>query len=424
MNGINRTNCARIPTAEGHFQLCIYYDEAADKEHLALILGDVTGEENVLTRIHSECFTGDVLGSLRCDCGPQLRQAMSLVGAAGRGLILYLRQEGRGIGLRDKLRAYNLQDEGYDTVEANLALGHRADARDYSAAAFILRDLGVESVRLMTNNPDKIESLQRLGIAVNGRVPLETAVHPENRAYLETKVTRMRHLLKLETAVFAPPPGQKRPFVTLSYAQSVDGSISRRRGEPLAISGPESRQFTHQLRANHAAILVGVGTVLADDPRLTTRLVPGVSPQPVILDSHLRFPLTARLLTNARPPWIMTTAVAPPEHEAALQAAGARVVRLPADAEGRVGLTAVLDYLAQQEMGSLMVEGGAAVIGSFLQERLADRLIVTVAPLLVGGLRAVNGLAAANGLPLPQLRDAQYQQLGDDLILSANLVWP
>jgi riboflavin biosynthesis pyrimidine reductase len=120
----------------------------------------------------------------------------------------------------------------------------------------------------------------------------------------------------------------------------------------------------------------------------------------------------------------MTTAVAPPEHEAALQAAGARVVRLPADAEGRVGLTAVLDYLAQQEMGSLMVEGGAAVIGSFLQERLADRLIVTVAPLLIGGLRAVNGLAAANGLPLPQLREAQYQQLGDDLILSANLVWP
>lgn len=424
MNGINRTNCARIPTAEGHFQLCIYYDEAADKEHLALILGDLAGEENVLTRIHSECFTGDVLGSLRCDCGPQLRQAMSLVGEAGRGLILYLRQEGRGIGLRDKLRAYNLQDEGYDTVEANLALGHRADARDYSAAAFILRDLGVGSIQLMTNNPDKIESLQRLGIVMNGRVPLETAVHPENRAYLETKVTRMRHLLKLGAPAFVPPAGRQRPFVTLSYAQSVDGSISRCRGEPLALSGPESLQFTHQLRANHAAILVGVGTVLADDPRLTARLVPGTSPQPVILDSNLRLPLTARLLTNERAPWIMTTAVAPPEHEAALQAAGARVIRLPADKEGRVGLTAVLDYLAQQKINSLMVEGGAAIISSFLQERLANRLIVTVAPLLVGGLRAVNGRAAASGSPLPQLRDAQYQQLGADLILSANLVWP
>jgi GTP cyclohydrolase II len=426
MNRINQSNCARIPTAEGHFQLCIYYDESADKEHLALILGDVAGQAHVLTRLHSECFTGDVLGSLRCDCGPQLRRAMELISQAGRGIILYLRQEGRGIGLRDKLRAYNLQDQGYDTVEANLMLGHQADARDYGAAAVMLQDLGVKSIRLMTNNPDKIESLQRLGIVVSERVALETAVHQENYAYLQTKVSRMRHLLDLEAAVaaaFVPPVSSSRPFVTLSYAQSVDGSISRRRGEPLAISGPESLQFTHQLRANHAAILVGIGAVLADDPRLTVRLVPGRNPQPVILDSHLRFPLTARLLRSDCRPWILTTTAASPEREAALQAAGAQIARLPADRQGRVSLPAALDYLGQQQISSLMVEGGAEVISSFLNERLANQLIVTVAPLLVGGLHAVNGLAGADNMTLPQLRNTQYQQLGADLILSAGLSW-
>jgi GTP cyclohydrolase II len=423
-----RIDCARIPTNEGEFQLCVYYDEQTGKEHLALILGEVAGQEGVLTRIHSECFTGDVLGSLRCDCGPQLRRAMQLIGREGRGVILYLRQEGRGIGLRDKLRAYNLQDEGYDTVEANLMLGHQADARDYGAATTMLQNLGVASIRLMTNNPHKIESLQQSGIVVASRVSLETAVHEQNLAYLQTKVRRMRHLLNLEIGAAAPTPlipspANNRPFVTLSYAQSVDGSISRRRGEPLAISGPESLRFTHQLRANHAAILVGVGAALSDDPRLTVRLVPGENPQPVVLDSRLRLPPTARLLTNDRAPWIMTTAVADMNRQAALEAAGARVICLPADNQGRVNLTDALAYLNQQQINSLMVEGGAEVISSFLTERVVDQLILTVAPLLVGGLHAVNGLAGLNGTPLPQLRNAQYQQLGADLILSAAVEW-
>ena len=419
-----RLNCARIPTAEGEFQLCLYYDPTANKEHLALILGDISEGENVLVRIHSECFTGDVLGSLRCDCGPQLKQAMRLIGQEERGVILYLRQEGRGIGLRDKLRAYNLQDEGYDTLEANLMLGHPADARSYGAAAAMLQDLGVRSIQLMTNNPDKIEGLQQLGIVVSRRVPLETAVHQQNFAYLQTKVSRMRHLLSLETAApIPPPPVLDRPFVTLSYAQSVDGSISRHQGEPLALSGPESLRLTHQLRANHAAILVGVGAALADDPRLNVRLVPGDDPQPIVLDSRLRLPTTARLLSGKRPPWIMTTPAADPRQEAALTAAGAEIICLPANDQGRVSLPAALDCLRQRQITSLMVEGGAEVIGSFLVGRLVDRVIITVAPLLVGGLHAVNGLAEMNGGPLPRLRNAQYQQLGADLILSAAVEW-
>ena len=194
---IENVTSARIPTEHGEFQLCYYRSTLDDKEHLALVCGEVAGRSEVLVRIHSECFTGDVLGSLRCDCGPQLHRAMQLVAAEGSGVVIYLRQEGRGIGLLDKLRAYNLQDEGYDTVDANLMLGHQADGRDYTIAALMLQDLGVESVRLLTNNPDKIEKLEALGVVVSARVPLPAVLNPENVVYLRTKAERMRHLLDL-----------------------------------------------------------------------------------------------------------------------------------------------------------------------------------------------------------------------------------
>jgi 3,4-dihydroxy 2-butanone 4-phosphate synthase/GTP cyclohydrolase II len=187
--------CARIPTPYGEFQLCIYIDTEKKCEHLALIMGDLEGKDAVLVRVHSECFTGDVLGSLRCDCGEQLQSAMSIVAEAGEGAILYLRQEGRGIGLEEKLRAYNLQDQGFDTVDANLALGHQADERDYTHAARMLVQLGVKSIALITNNPAKIEALTELEIDVRKRVPLVPTITPENADYISTKVKRMHHLL-------------------------------------------------------------------------------------------------------------------------------------------------------------------------------------------------------------------------------------
>ena len=189
--------CARIPTEDGEFVLCLYKNNQDEKEHLAFIMGDVYGKEDVLVRVHSECFTGDVLGSKRCDCGEQLALAKKIIAEEGTGILLYMRQEGRGIGLYDKLRAYNLQDEGYDTVDANLLLGHQEDERDYTIAAFILKDLGIKSIRLITNNPDKIENPKRLGIEVVGRVELEPTITPENERYLATKVERMNHLLNL-----------------------------------------------------------------------------------------------------------------------------------------------------------------------------------------------------------------------------------
>lgn len=194
---VYRKVSARIPTRYGTFQLMLFAGGQDDKQHLAFVMGNLNHGENVMLRVHSECFTGDVLGSLRCDCGQQLDRALEMIARAKRGALLYLRQEGRGIGLLDKLRAYNLQDEGYDTVEANLELGHQVDERDYTIAALIIRDLGIRSVKLITNNPRKIEELRGLGIPVHQRVPIEIPARPENFNYLRTKVQRMNHLLQL-----------------------------------------------------------------------------------------------------------------------------------------------------------------------------------------------------------------------------------
>ncbi len=202
-----RVVSTRLPTRYGEFQLHLYSNGSDEKEHLALVMGKLSPGEQVVVRVHSECLTGDVLGSMRCDCGEQLAQSLEMISKVGKGVLLYLRQEGRGIGLRDKLRAYNLQDEGLDTVDANLALGHQADARDYEVAARILKNLGVTKISLLTNNPNKIEELQRLGIEVVERVPLQGEVNPENARYLLTKAARMNHLLDLPEKEPSSPNG-------------------------------------------------------------------------------------------------------------------------------------------------------------------------------------------------------------------------
>lgn len=184
-----------LPTEHGEFILHYYSNTLDDKEHVALVKGDVAQRGNVPVRIHSECFTGDVLGSRRCDCGAQLALAMQLIEAEGYGVLIYLRQEGRGIGLLKKLQAYNLQDQGMDTVDANLHLGYLADEREYSIAALILESLQVQSIRLMTNNPKKIDGLKKLGIDVVGRIPVEVEAHDGNLGYLKTKAKKMAHML-------------------------------------------------------------------------------------------------------------------------------------------------------------------------------------------------------------------------------------
>jgi len=200
MPEVTRMTTTRIPTEHGDFELCFYTNTLDDKEHLAFFMGDVKSAESVLVRVHSECLTGDVLGSRRCDCGEQLDRSIAMVAKAGAGVLLYMRQEGRGIGLLDKLRAYNLQDQGFDTVDANLMLGHEADEREYSLAALMLEDLGVASVRLVTNNPAKISALEAAGITVSERVSLEVVANTDNAGYLMTKAQRMDHFLPLKPA--------------------------------------------------------------------------------------------------------------------------------------------------------------------------------------------------------------------------------
>jgi GTP cyclohydrolase II len=186
---------AELPTRFGDFHIVAFENNRDGKEHVAITKGDVIGAENVPVRLHSECLTGDVVGSLRCDCRDQLEAALTEIGRMERGMVLYLRQEGRGIGLINKIRAYSLQDEGLDTVEANLALGFRDDERDYAVAAHMLMSLKIRSVQLMTNNPTKIDQLTQYGIDVTGRIPHIMPPNEHNRFYLETKAAKSGHMI-------------------------------------------------------------------------------------------------------------------------------------------------------------------------------------------------------------------------------------
>ncbi len=421
---VQRMASARVPVEGGGFFLHLYRNNRDGLDHLAFVQGDLSGQEGVATRIHSECFTGDVLGSLRCDCGPQLHEALSMIARRGAGVVVYLRQEGRGIGLLDKLRAYNLQDEGFDTVDANLRLGHPADAREYTTAALILDDLGVRSIDLITNNPHKIESMRELGVKVNRRVALEVGRGPENHPYMQTKILRMQHMLKagelrdeMESWLDARPLPPGRPLVTLAFAQSLDGSIAQEAGRPLLLSGPQSQLLTHRLRRWHDGILVGIGTVLSDDPQLTVRLLPGRSPRPIVVDSRLRFPVEARMLENDLKPWI-ATANGGSRRGQLLKERGASLLEVATGPTGRVDLGQLLRRLHDQGVERLMVEGGATVLSAFLEQQLADVAVVTIAPRLLGGLPAVSRQARP-----PRLTGAVWKPVGEDMVVWAELDW-
>jgi len=194
---VERVTVTKLPTRYGEFTAIAYKSDIDPDEHVALVMGDVPGDEPILVRVHSECLTGDVLGSLRCDCGEQLALAMQRIADEGRGVLLYMRQEGRGIGFHNKLRAYALQDNGLDTVEANESLGFAPDLRDYGIGAQILVDLGLKEIRFLTNNPKKIIGIQGYGLEVVEQIPIVAKPNPYNIDYLETKKNKMGHLIEL-----------------------------------------------------------------------------------------------------------------------------------------------------------------------------------------------------------------------------------
>jgi len=427
-----------LPTAAGQFDARAFQGRSG-LVYLAMVRGRVDAGHSVLARLHSECVTGEVLGSRRCDCGMQLSHSLRAIAAEGRGVLVYATgHEGRGIGLIDKLRAYMLQDLGADTVSANEGLGLPADGRDYTEAVGVLRALTVRSVRLLTNNPDKVRALREGGIGIEEVLPLPVAPHVRNLRYLRTKQRRMGHLapvgadatqefeLPVEpvnvTALLGrveTPP--RRPYVILKYAQTLDGRIATASGDSKWISGGPERRLSHSLRAACDAVLVGVGTILSDDPQLTVRLVPGASPARVVLDSTLRLPETARVLDGDAWTVVVTTGRSDPARSAALKRRGVAVAVVP-PGPGGVDLRAALRALRDMGLGSMLVEGGARVITSMLGQDLVDRLVVSVAPTVIGsGREAVGDLGVdriGEGL---HLRDRTVHSVGQDVLIAGDL---
>jgi riboflavin-specific deaminase-like protein len=323
-------------------------------------------------------------------------------------------------------------------MDANLHLGLPVDARDYSDGAAVLTAMGVRRVRLITNNPQKAEALLAAGIEVEAIREIATAASRHNVTYLRTKQTRLGHVQPLgrplDQATEAPPdvstllgdvpPFTYRPYVILKYAQSMDGRIATASGDSKWITGDEERTISHALRAGCDAVMVGVGTVLRDDPQLTVRLVPGSSPLRVVLDSTLRLPLDARVLADDAPTLVLTTAAADPARRRELQRLHIAVREVPGGPAG-VGLAAALGALRAESVGSVLVEGGARMITSLLDERLVDRLIVGIAPKILG-----SGTEGVADLGIDRIRDGirlgrrSIYAVGDDVLLAWDVIAP
>ncbi|MBV9058190.1 MAG: GTP cyclohydrolase II RibA [Pseudonocardiales bacterium] len=430
MDGVRELARLVLPTQFGEFQARAF-EVSSGLVYLALIKGDVGGGGTVLTRLHSECLTGDALGSLRCDCGVQLRLALRRIATEGRGLLLYATgHEGRGVGLVNKLLAYVEQDRGADTLDANRRLGLPVDARNYDDAAAVLHAVCVGSVRLLTNNPAKVKGLRAAGIAVERIEPLQTAAHHRNLSYLRTKQRRLGHVEPLghlpDAAPSTPPdvtgllgklePPAGRPYVVLTYALTLDGRIATAVGDSMRFSGQEQRCVSHALRAACDAVMVGVGTVLRDDPQLIVGLVPGISPLRIVLDSTLRMPSTARMLDGGPVTVVLTTDRAAESDRERLQALGAGIRVVPASPAG-VDLPAALGVLREIGVRTLLVEGGARVITSLLGDRLVDRLIVGTSAKIVGaGAEAVGDLGIARLTQDISLHNRCMHVTADDVI--------
>lgn len=430
------TEVARLvlPTPFGEWEVRAF--ESGDSVHVCLCRGRIGEGEDVLVRMHSDCLTGDAFGSLRCDCGIQLRHAFRTIAAEGRGVLVYSTgHEGRGIGLVNKLRAYMLQDAGLDTAEANEHLGFGVDERTFGDVAVCLRTLGIRSVRLLSNNPAKAEALEASGITVRTVVGLPTSAHARNARYLATKHAVMGHALPTGVPLpdgVGPPPDvgsllgevrarSTRPYVVVKYAQTLDGRIATSTGDARWISGEAERRASHALRAACDAVLVGVGTVLTDDPQLTVRMVPGASPIRVVLDSRLSTPDRARVLADDAATTIVTTEASPEERRTELRGRGVSVVVVRAGPNG-VDLQAAMAALRREGIRSVLVEGGSKVITSFLSSPLADRLVVGIAPRVLGtGTEAVGDLGIAEVADSLRVHRRVVHVVGDDVLVAGDI---
>ncbi|TDK27716.1 GTP cyclohydrolase II [Arthrobacter crusticola] len=446
---VERVTETVLPTRHGLFRM-VGYRDAENTEHVALVRGidDVTtatGEPlpagaAPLVRVHSECLTGDAFGSFRCDCGEQLDAALAAISDEGRGVVVYVRgHEGRGIGLLAKLKAYALQDQGVDTVDANTSLGLPVDSRSYHQAAEILQDLGVDRIRLLSGNPAKQEALEDLGISVAERLNLAVPDRAENAAYLATKRLRMRHdpapasdtwgELVSGRVPAAPLTGEPEdlvhrygylaaadgPVVLAQLRQSLDGFIASRSGDGTVADAREDRTHLHRLRALVDAVVIGAGAVAADDSQLTVRDVPGTNPTRVVLDPTARVGAGSRILTDGAAPtlWLVGPDAQVPDEVAA----HVRILRLQPQQFEPVEL---LKLLRGQGLDRVLVEGGGRTVSAFLAAGALDRLYLTTAPLLVGD--GVPGVRFEGSDALAEARTAPVRRFvfGQDICTEFN----
>ncbi|WP_367337117.1 GTP cyclohydrolase II [Phycicoccus sp.] len=413
-----------LPTRHGTFRMVGFLGRGG-AEHVTLSMGVTDGAspgEPVLVRLHSECLTGDALGSWRCDCGIQLDAALARIAAEGSGVLVYVRgHEGRGIGLLEKLKAYRLQDGGADTVDANLALGHPSDARTYDEAAAVLLDLGLRRIRLMSSNPAKEDALRALGVEIVERTGMFIPEPPHSVGYLATKRARMGHDLprddggawqQLRAGVvpvsvdsagdtdlvdrYGPLVASGPDVVYAQMAQSLDGFIATPSGDAFGLSGPEDHVHLHRLRALADAVLVGAGTVVADDPRLSVREVEGANPVRVVIDPRARIPLRSKVLSDDEAPtiWLVGDDVVVPR----VHSAHVNVVRLSrSDFEpGKI-----VALLRERALVTLLVEGGGVTVSRFLGADCIDRLFLTTVPVLLG-----DGVPGVRARPVATIGDA------------------
>ena len=401
-----------LPTRFGRFRVKIYSDDNG-LESLAIVAGTLDTSNEISVRVHSACFTSEALGSLKCDCKYQLDFALEYISNHG-GVVLYLPQEGRGVGLSNKIRAYALQEQGYDTVDANRALGLPDDARSYHEAAFALRELGIHRIKLITNNPWKIRALQALGIDVVDRIPIPPVITAYSLHYLETKRVRMGHLLEpfslmdrnggLQCRAPQPkPPGsvQERPFVHANLALDSLGRTVSGNGQIVRLSCPQDWRRVHQLRERYSAVVVGARTWILDQPQLTAReehlgCKPLRQPDRVIFAGS-----TTCVIEQDRRRSFLVGSVVPPEGVIHVMASGHELRGPLADLYG-------------QNVPTLFVEGGLTLLRSFLRERFVDLLTVYVrTECLAAAKRALH-----RGLPGLDMKAVQIERFGKGVLVT------
>lgn len=427
----------QLPTVCGEFDTRAF-ECGSGHVYLAMVKGEIGDGHAVLTRVHSECLTGDALGSLRCDCGAQLDRGLRALAAEGRGVLVYATgHEGRGIGLINKLRAYMEQDRGADTVDANLRLGLPADGRRYDDAAAVLKAVGVRSVRLVTNNPRKADGLIAAGVTISEVLPTPAVPYLRNQRYLRTKQHRLGHatLIDNELPAVTPvgsldvgsllgsaTPGTDRPFVVLRYAQTLDGRMLIGPAETDGEGGDALVPVWHALRAACDAVLVGAGTVLADDPALTVRAIPGRSPARVVLDSALRTPTTAAVFNLDAPTYLMINChVSDPDKQRVLGERHIAIRHMPLG-RGGLDIAAVLRQLRSEGIRSVIAEGGPRVIASLLAANVVDRAVIFIATEARGqGSSAVTEPGSDARAPALALTGRSVHVVGDTIVVAADI---